>query len=47
MSSDVGGGVFNECTVDNQDIKALVTQLDYFESIYSTAASCNITLWPL
>ncbi len=44
MSSDVGGGVFNECTVDNQDIKALVTQLDYFESIYSTAASCNITL---
>jgi len=42
--SDVGGGIFNECTVDNVDIKNLVTQLDYFESVYSTAASCNITL---
>jgi hypothetical protein len=42
--SDVGGGIFNECTVDNIDVKNLVTQLDYFESIYSTAASCNITL---
>jgi len=42
--SDIGGGSFNACTIDNVDVKQIVTQLDYFESIYSTAASCNITL---
>jgi hypothetical protein len=44
MSSDIGGGTFNQCSIDGVDVKYLVTQLDYFESVYSTAASCNITL---
>jgi hypothetical protein len=44
MSSNVGGGSLNVCSVNETDIRSIVTQIDYFESIYSSAASCNITV---
>ena len=44
MSSDVGGGVLNGCTIAGTDVRNLVFMLEYFESIYSSTASANITL---
>jgi phosphopantetheinyl transferase (holo-ACP synthase) len=44
MSSSVGTGNLSQCTIAGQDVRSLVSMLDYFESIYSPAASCNITL---
>jgi len=42
--SSIGGGNLTKCTIAGQDVRALVNMLDYYESIYSPAASCNITL---
>ena len=42
--SSVGTGNLSQCTIAGQDVRSLVNMLDYFESIYSPAASCNITL---
>ena len=42
--SNVGGGNLTQCTIAGQDVRAMVNMLDYYESIYSPAASCNITL---
>ena len=42
--SDVGGGVLNGCTIAGTDVRNLVFMLEYFESIYSSTASANITL---
>jgi hypothetical protein len=44
MSIPVGVGMLTECTVKGIDVRELVSQLDYFESIYSPAASCQITI---
>ena len=44
MSQSVGGGNLTQCTVNGQDIRNLVNMLEYFESIYSPCASCNITV---
>jgi hypothetical protein len=44
MSSDVGGGVLNGCSIAGTDVRNLVFTLEYFESIYSSTASANITL---
>jgi hypothetical protein len=44
MSSDVGGGSLNGCTIAGQDIRNLVFTLEFYESIYSSTASANITL---
>jgi hypothetical protein len=44
MSQSVGAGSLTQCTIAGQDVKNLVTMMDYFESIYSPAASVNITL---
>ena len=42
--SNVGGGSLNQVTVNGQEIKQIVTALDYYESIYAPCASCNFTL---
>jgi hypothetical protein len=42
--SNVGGGSLTQVTVNGQEIKSIVTAIDYFESIYSPCASCNITV---
>jgi hypothetical protein len=44
MNPSVAAGVVSQCTVNGTDIRALVTKLDYFESVYETAASSNITV---
>jgi hypothetical protein len=44
MSQFIGGGNLTQCTIAGQDVRNLVGVLDYYESIYSTAASVNITL---
>ena len=44
MSSNVGGGSLNQVTVNGQEIKQIVTALDYFESVYAPCASCNFTV---
>jgi hypothetical protein len=44
MSSDVGGGSLNGCTIAGTDIRNLVFTLEFYESIYSSTASANITL---
>ena len=44
MSSDVGGGVLNGCSIAGTDVRNLVFTIDYYESIYSSTASANITL---
>ena len=44
MSSDVGGGVLNGCSIAGTDVRNLVFSLDFYESIYSSTASANITL---
>lgn len=44
MSSDVGGGVLNGCSIAGTDVRNLVFALDFYESIYSSTASANITL---
>ena len=40
----VSAGKIATCTVNGSDISAIVTVLEYFESIYSPTASCNLTL---
>lgn len=42
--SDVGGGVLNGCMIAGTDVRNLVFTIEYFESIYSSTASANITL---
>jgi phosphopantetheinyl transferase (holo-ACP synthase) len=42
--SSIGTGNLSQCTIAGQDVRSLVNMLDYYESIYSPAASCNITL---
>jgi len=42
--SDVGGGSLNQVTVNGEEIKQIVNMLEYFESIYSPCASCNLTV---
>ena len=42
--SDVGGGVLNGCSIAGTDVRNLVFTLEYYESIYSSTASANITL---
>ena len=44
MTTNVGGGNLTNCTIAGQDVRNLVFMLEYYESIYSSAASCNITL---
>jgi len=44
MSSDVGGGKLSGCTVAGQDISNIITVLEYYESIYASTASANITI---
>ena len=44
MSSDVGGGVLNGCSIAGTDVRNLLFTLEYFESIYASTASANITL---
>jgi phosphopantetheinyl transferase (holo-ACP synthase) len=40
----VGTGVLSKCTVNGTDINSLAVQLNYYESIYSPTASCNIMI---
>jgi hypothetical protein len=42
--SDVGGGLLSGCTIAGTDVRNLVFMLEYFESIYASTASANITL---
>ena len=44
MSSDVGGGVLNGCSIAGTDVRNLMFMLEFYESIYSSTASANITL---
>ena len=44
MNPNVATGIVSQCTVNGGDIRSLVSKLDYFESIYETAASSNITV---
>jgi hypothetical protein len=44
MTTNIGGGNLTGCTINGQDVRNLVFMLEYFESIYSSTASCNITL---
>ena len=44
INPTVGTGVVSQCTVNGTDIRALATKIDYFESIYETCASANITV---
>jgi len=44
MNPSVATGIVSQCTVNGTDIRALVGKLDYFESIYETAASTNISI---
>jgi phosphopantetheinyl transferase (holo-ACP synthase) len=44
MNPNVATGIVSQCTVNGQDIRALVGKLDYFESIYETATSANISV---
>jgi hypothetical protein len=44
MNPSVATGIVSQCTVNGTDIRALVVKLDYFESIYETAASSNISV---
>ena len=44
MNPDVAAGIVSQCTVNGTDIRSLVGKLDYFESIYETAASANISI---
>ena len=44
MTTDVGGGNLTGCTIAGTDVRNLVFMLEYYESIYSSAATCNITL---
>jgi hypothetical protein len=44
MSSDVGGGVLNGCSIAGTDVRNLVFTVEFYESIYSSTASANITL---
>ena len=39
-----GAGLLTTCKVKDIDIRSLVNQLDYFESIYTTSTSCNIVV---
>jgi len=39
-----GAGLLSTCTIKGTDVRAIVNQLDYFESIYTTSASCNIVI---
>ena len=41
---DISAGKISKCIVNGTDITRLVTALEYFESIYSPTASCNITI---
>jgi hypothetical protein len=40
----VGTGVISVATVKGTDVRNIINQLDYFESIYATGASCNLTI---
>jgi hypothetical protein len=44
MSSDVGGGVLNGCSIAGTDVRNLLFTLEFYESIYASTASANITL---
>jgi phosphopantetheinyl transferase (holo-ACP synthase) len=44
MNPNVATGIVSQCTVGGADIRSLVSKLDYFESIYETAASSNISV---
>lgn len=39
-----GAGSLTTCNIKGTDVRAIVNQLDYFESIYTTSASCNIVI---
>lgn len=39
-----GTGLLTTCTIKGTDVRAIVNQVDYFESIYTTSASCNIVV---
>ena len=40
----VGTGIISTATIKGIDVRSIINQLDYFESIYTTGASCNITI---
>jgi len=39
-----GAGLLTTCTINGTDVRAIVNQVDYFESIYTTSTSCNIVV---
>jgi hypothetical protein len=39
-----GAGLLSTCVIKGTDVRSLVNQLDYFESIYTTSTSCNIVI---
>jgi phosphopantetheinyl transferase (holo-ACP synthase) len=44
MNPSIAAGIISQCTVNGGDIRSLVSKLDYFESIYETATSANISV---
>jgi hypothetical protein len=44
MNPSVATGIISQCTINGADIRSLVSKLDYFESIYETATSANISI---
>jgi hypothetical protein len=39
-----GAGAITICSIKGTDVRAIVNQIDFFESIYMTSTSCNLTM---